>query len=630
MHARTPPGLTAWIGWCAACATTGWLLAATGGLRGLAWLPPLALVVATFYRWRRRPPAPLIPRRKLRARCRRFRRPLPLVFAALAGLSLLGGSLHAPGNYDALTYRLPRLLHWLAEGHWHWITTPNLRMNLSAANSEWLLAPWLALFPSDRPLFLVNWIAYLFLPGLVFSVFRLAGVSGRAAWFWMWLLPAGYGYVLQSASLGNDLTGAVWALAAIHYALRARATNDPSALLPALLSAALLSGGKVTNLPLLLPCALAWLTAQRLLPALWRARPAATLATALLAAVVSFAPTAFLNHHHTGHWSGDRGDEFAVQAGSPVVALTGNALQAVVRNAEPPVLPGARRTETVFHQLLTPGGLAWIRVGFPRFSVRLGELPQEESSALGLGVSALLALAGASALGRVNRWRDCGRAPGFWIGAGAWISAAVFLAQVAVEATPRLLLPYYAPLALPVVLLASGDLFRRRWARRLAVAAAASALIGLVLTPARPLWPAKTVTGKTSGEGARARLRAVYQTYAQRNDALAPLRRHLPASVTVVGFIGGEDDTEYALWRPFGARRVVHLFDGKRIETRRPPVEWVVVKEEVWGRFANAPFEQWLAANGGERVAEETIVSKVSAGPERWWVARFALGAGAR
>jgi hypothetical protein len=59
-------------------------------------------------------------------------------------------------------------------------------------------------------------------------------------------------------------------------------------------------------------------------------------------------------------------------------------------------------------------------------------------------------------------------------------------------------------------------------------------------------------------------------------------------------------------------------------------MEWVVVKEEVWREFAGVPFEQWLVANGGERVAEETIVSKVSAGPERWWVARFAPGAGAR
>ena len=110
----------------------------------LAGLPLLGLAVVVSCWWRRQR-APLITRGKLRTRCWRFRRPLPMVFAALAGLSLLGGLLHAPGNYDALTYRLPRLLHWLADGHWHWITTPNLRMNLSATNSEWLLAPWLAI-----------------------------------------------------------------------------------------------------------------------------------------------------------------------------------------------------------------------------------------------------------------------------------------------------------------------------------------------------------------------------------------------------------------------------------------------------------------------------------------------------
>ncbi len=34
-----------------------------------------------------------------------------------------GGLIHAPANYDGLAYRIPRVLHWLAEGRWHLIET---------------------------------------------------------------------------------------------------------------------------------------------------------------------------------------------------------------------------------------------------------------------------------------------------------------------------------------------------------------------------------------------------------------------------------------------------------------------------------------------------------------------------
>jgi hypothetical protein len=43
---------------------------------------------------------------------------LPLLFIFVAFLTLAGGILYPPSNYDALSYRLPRILHWLDAGHW--------------------------------------------------------------------------------------------------------------------------------------------------------------------------------------------------------------------------------------------------------------------------------------------------------------------------------------------------------------------------------------------------------------------------------------------------------------------------------------------------------------------------------
>src|SRR6266403_3286298 len=187
---------------------------------------------------------------------RRFRRPLPLAFALLSLLVLLGGILYPPTNHTALTYRLPRVLQWLAHGHWFWIHTLNYRMNDRACGIEWLSAPLLLFTKSDRGLFLLNFIPFLLLPGLVFSLFTRLGVRPRVSWQWMWLLPTGYTFLLQAGSTGNDTFPTVYALAALDFACRARTSRRISDLFHSLLAAALLTGAKASNLPLLLPWAL--------------------------------------------------------------------------------------------------------------------------------------------------------------------------------------------------------------------------------------------------------------------------------------------------------------------------------------------------------------------------------------
>jgi hypothetical protein len=84
--------------------------------------------------------APLAPEQSLVA----FQTSPPLLLLLYAALALLGGALYAPANVDALTYRLPRVLYWLAEQRWHWIATNDPRMNISPSGFEWLMAPVVA------------------------------------------------------------------------------------------------------------------------------------------------------------------------------------------------------------------------------------------------------------------------------------------------------------------------------------------------------------------------------------------------------------------------------------------------------------------------------------------------------
>jgi hypothetical protein len=189
---------------------------------GYAMTLPLAVLGLAWLFRDKNPKTFLRHRSWLPILSRRFRHPLPLVFLGIAGLELIGGLLYAPANYDAVTYRLPRLLHWWSAGHWFWIPTLNDRMNFSGTTWEWIGLPFLVFTHSDRGLFLINALGFLLLPGLLFAIFRQLGVARRVAWTWMWLLPLAYGFVTQAGSIGNDLTGTVFCLLSVYFGLQVR------------------------------------------------------------------------------------------------------------------------------------------------------------------------------------------------------------------------------------------------------------------------------------------------------------------------------------------------------------------------------------------------------------------------
>src|ERR1700685_2791722 len=105
--------------------------------------------------------------------------------------------------------------------------TGSPRVHARACGIEWVSAPLIALIKTDRLLFLINIVSFLFLPGLIFSIFTRLGVRRRVAWHWMWIAPTGYCFLLQAGSIGNDLFGAPFALAAVDFALRAKISRSP-------------------------------------------------------------------------------------------------------------------------------------------------------------------------------------------------------------------------------------------------------------------------------------------------------------------------------------------------------------------------------------------------------------------
>src|ERR1039457_818085 len=209
--------LELWIWLSVLAGAAGWILSALGQLNRTGYVVFFAVAVIVLWFFRKALgfglPCPCFNGGKL---WHRFRRPLPAAFALLALLVFLGGALYPPTTHTALTYHIPRVLHWLAHEQWIWIYTPVARMNHSGCGMEWLSAPLLLFFGSDRGIFLLNFFPFLLLPGLIFSVCIRLGVHARVAWHWMWLLPTGYNFLLQSGSAGNDVFAAVYALGMVY------------------------------------------------------------------------------------------------------------------------------------------------------------------------------------------------------------------------------------------------------------------------------------------------------------------------------------------------------------------------------------------------------------------------------
>ncbi|HXB58709.1 MAG TPA: hypothetical protein VNU95_04055, partial [Candidatus Acidoferrales bacterium] len=334
--------LQLWL-WASAFATlAGWILSAMGQLNRAGYAVAFVIfAVFIILRWRSLGFSSEQFSLAIRKACRRFRRPLPFCFVALAVLVFVGGAMHPPANYTGLTYRAGRVLQWLSHEHWFWIHTTDYRMNDRACGIEWLSAPIMLFTNSTRGLFLLNFLPFLLLPGLIFSVFVRLGVRGRVARQWMWLLPSSYIFLLQAGGNANDTFPAVYAMAAVYFALRARNSRPTSETVGdvwrSILAAALLTGAKASNLPLLLPWAIALLPSFPVL----RTKIFGTALVVVVAAAVSFLPSAILNVQYLGDWSGLSIEREGMNMKNPLVGIWGNSFLLVLDNFTPPLFPFA-------------------------------------------------------------------------------------------------------------------------------------------------------------------------------------------------------------------------------------------------------------------------------------------------
>ncbi len=647
----------AWVWVCVWCHVAGWGLSALGALGTLGYGLALGLTVLGLAIFRKRlfpdgilewlgvspfpwrGPRSAIRRVLLRAR----RRPLYGIYLLVFLASLVGGLLYAPNVHDALTYRVPRVLHWLWEGRWHWITTPEPQMNLSTHGYEWLMAPLLSLTGTDRLFFLPNLLSFALLPGLIFLLFVQLGVSRRVAMFWMWLLPAAYGVALEAGSVGNDLFALPYLLAGLVFAIRARNSQRMEEVALAILCAALLTSTKLSNAPLALAIAVAlafsagWFLRWRHLPA--------CLGAMALGAVASAMPVLVACLLYTGSYTGDPENVLKMRIDDPAAGVVGNSLQVLNGNLMPPLLPGAGTWNACLNGWLAEDLTNWLVEKYPRFELSLHEIPQ--ANGLGLGLLMMTGLAVAAAVWGRFRPQLMGGKPQRQksllicsVVAAVAVATLVYLSKMGSESAPRLMLPYYPLLLVPMLWPAMNTrLVRQRWWRAAALLVACGVLPALVLNPERPLLPMRTLLAHAPeslrSTAAFARVDTVYRTYAARSDAMAPLREFLPVEAKTVGVLLGGRSLRTGLCRPYGARTLLHLpWNADRETLATSACEWFVADEALILDETSAGDSKpgareralldWAASRGLERVGGAEIPNYASRPAEHYSVFRRA------
>jgi hypothetical protein len=597
---------------------SGWGLSGLGALNTTGYLFSSLLLLAAVAAFLQKT-APQAPSRLSVARVWRHLKSSPALIAwsIVAAFILTGAILHAPSNYDAVTYRLPRTLYWLQENQWHWIDGLDHRQNVSAAGFEWMMAPWLAITRSDRLLFLLNFLPFLLLPGLFFVAARGLGIRPHVARWWMWVWPMAYGITLQAGSIGNDLVPAALALASLAFAAHALRGRPLLCLFLSALAAAAMTGIKATSLPLGLPLGAYWLwVAWKTLG--WRRASSVALTSLPFALPASFLPMALACTIHTGVWTGNPENRHGAEAGHPVAGIIGNSLEILGGMVQPPLLPGSKTINASLQKLIEDE--AWYRWAidqYPRFVSSVGqELPMEEYSGIGLGVTALLLLTLSSRI----LTKGIRNNPHSQLQRGILIALIVavlaFMSKMGVGGAVRLSLPYL-PLVILCFLFGTRHLGRSK-SRSLTLIQLIPAfciLPALILNPNRPLVPVNLwSTHEALPAAFKQRIAAVYAAYQGRASILSPLQAQIPPGVTI-GFAGGGDHSALGLFKPYGTRRIVNL--SPRTEDK---LNWVIATNEEFERRMGVSLNEWEAQKEFEKVTELEIVSKVAAGPEKWGV----------
>jgi len=273
----------------------------------------------------------------------------------------------------------------------------------------------------------------------------------------------------------------------------------------------------------------------------------------------------------------------------------------------------------------TPASLA--ALWDPQFGPGVAYLPElqvEEGAGLGFGITILLGL---SLLGAILGWRRWAKPQAAPSGnmflrllcLAPWFSLIFLMAKLDFRSGPRYLAAYYPLLSMGLLLSpAQSRLTRLNWWRSWALFSCALAGLLLVISPARPLWPAACFFQHYGPRLQSSRLASrALDTYAakgQRSEVFAPVIASLPADAKAIGFYA-DDFPETSLWKPFGSRRILHVkFTDSPEQIRQRGLKYLLLVTDK----LKEPWPEWLARMDARELHTVTLKMWGSLPPFVW------------
>ena len=140
----------------------------------------------------------------------------------------------------------------------------------------------------------------------------------------------------------------------------------------------------------------------------------------------------------------------------------------------------------------------------------------------------------------------------------------------------------------------------------------------LVLSPARPLWPAgwfiEHYGPRLRASHVASRALDALQAKSRRAEVFAPILAVLPPDTHVLGYAAG-DFPETSLWKPFGSRRILHIKPTDSAEDmRQRGIQYVLLTTNR----VNGPWPEWLQRRDARELHDFTLKMWGSLPPFVW------------
>ncbi len=150
-----------------------------------------------------------------------------LVLIPLAALAALSAVRYAPNNFDAMTYHLARVAHWIQHRSVGAYPTGIQRQLVLPAGSDYLLLLLQEVSESDRLANLLQFGCYALVVLAAPTLARLVGTPRRLSGFAAILVATLPMSILQASSAQNDLVASVMAVAMVGASLSFAHTGHP-------------------------------------------------------------------------------------------------------------------------------------------------------------------------------------------------------------------------------------------------------------------------------------------------------------------------------------------------------------------------------------------------------------------